>query len=154
QCLSHAVNDAVITRAATQVAGHQLANAVRADELGMVADPARRHHNAGRTRPALRGAAPLERLERARVEGLDGRHAMSPHLVGGDQAGVHRQAVQVDGAGAALALVARATAFTIAGAGPSIGSSPSPLAPPAPCGYGFSRNATRTAGTSSDVGIR
>src|SRR5438093_12293605 len=190
-----------------------------AEQLDMLADPPRRHHHAGCAGSALRGAAPLERLEGTRIEGLYGLHPMPAHLVGRDEAGVHRQPVQVHGAGAALALaaallracerqliaegveqagggvhpqrhrlpvkgegdgegrhpplssssisrsgvsgialgsapVARATAFRIAGAGPSIGSSPRPFALPAPCGYGFSRNATRTDGTSSDVGIR
>ena len=49
---------------------------------------------------------------------------------------------------------ASATAFKIAGAGPSIGSSPNPFAPCAPWAYGFSRNATRIGGKSSVVGIR
>src|SRR5437667_8038379 len=70
----------------------------------MLPDPPRGHHDAGSAGPALGGAASLERLEGARVEGLHGRHALPTHLVGGDEAGVHRQAVQINGAGAALAL--------------------------------------------------
>src|SRR5437764_8216859 len=205
--------------AATQIPRHQLANAVGGEQLRMLADPRGGHHDAGSTGPALGSSAPLERLEGARLEGLHGLHPLPPHLIGGDEAGVHRHAVQVHGARAALAFaaaflctgerqlvaerveqagggidpqrhglsvegerdrdcglwisdcgmavhgaesairnpksaissssisfsgvsgialgsapVARATAFAIAGAGPSIGSSPSPFAPPAPCG--------------------
>src|SRR2546430_15239230 len=100
------VDDPVVAGAAAQVSGHQLANAVRAEQLDMLADPPRRHHHAGRAGSALRGAAPLERLEGTRVEGLYGLHPMAAHLVGRDEAGVHRQPVQVHGAGAALALAA------------------------------------------------
>src|SRR5690242_4778214 len=172
----------------------------------MLVDPPRRHHHARRAGAALRRAAPLERLERTGIERLDRPHAAIADLIRRDEARVHGQSVEVDGAGAALALaaallragqpqpiaervqqavgrihvnrnllpiqserdgefvhsalripnsalsinsinlsavsgitrgsapVAAATAFTIAGAGPSIGSSPKPLAPPAPCG--------------------
>src|SRR5262249_12310057 len=43
-------------------------------------------------------------------------------------------------------------ALTIAGAGPSIGISPTPLAPNGPCSYGFSRITTSIGGVSSVVG--
>src|SRR5262249_26794073 len=46
------------------------------------------------------------------------------------------------------------TAAAIAGAGPSIGSSPMPLAPPAgPCGNGFSTSTVSIIGTSVLVGM-
>ena len=49
--------------------------------------------------------------------------------------------------------VACATALKMAGAGPSIGSSPMPLAPPGPCAYGRSSKYTRIGGRSIDVGM-
>ena len=44
-------------------------------------------------------------------------------------------------------------ALTSAGAGPSIGSSPTPFAPNGPCAYGFSRMIVSMRGVSSVVGI-
>jgi hypothetical protein len=44
-------------------------------------------------------------------------------------------------------------AFTTAGAGPSIGSSPSPLAPNGPPAYGFSSITMSMGGVSSVVGM-
>src|SRR5262245_28315535 len=49
--------------------------------------------------------------------------------------------------------VALKTAAAIAGAGPSIGSSPTPLAPKGPWGYGFSIINDSMSGASSEVGI-
>jgi hypothetical protein len=40
-----------------------------------------------------------------------------------------------------------------AGAGPSIGISPTPFAPNGPSGYGFSRMTTSIGGVSSVVGM-
>src|SRR5262249_5603816 len=44
-------------------------------------------------------------------------------------------------------------ALIAAGAGPSIGISPTPLAPNGPCSYGFSRTTTSIGGKSSVVGM-
>src|SRR6266705_4472893 len=49
--------------------------------------------------------------------------------------------------------VASSTAFTIAGAGPSIGNSPIPLAPCAPCTLPSSSKNTRIGGRSTEVAI-
>src|SRR6266705_6641850 len=49
--------------------------------------------------------------------------------------------------------VASSTAFTIAGAGPSIGNSPMPLAPCAPCTLPSSSKNTRIGGRSTEVAI-
>src|SRR4051812_18580043 len=46
------------------------------------------------------------------------------------------------------------SALITAGAGPSIGISPTPLAPNGPCLYGFSSIATAIGGVSSVVGTR
>src|SRR3989441_861182 len=209
------VDDPVVAGAAAQVAGHELANRVRLEQLGMRADPQRRHDHAGGTGAALRRALREEWTEPLGGNGFDALHPRAAHLVGRDETGIHGQSVQVYRAGAALAFtasflragepeavaqrveqtlrgveverdggtvegeddldsrhqrvksmsrsgvsgiargsvpVAAATAFRIAGAGPSMGSSPSPFAPCAPCGYGFSTNATRIGGTSSLVG--
>jgi len=59
----------------------------------------------------------------------------------------------VSGRRVTSAPVAWATALKIAGAGPSIGSSPMPLAPAGPCGYGTSSKNTRMGGRSIDVGM-
>src|SRR6185295_7497547 len=48
--------------------------------------------------------------------------------------------------------VASNTAAAIAGAPPSIGSSPTPFAPKGPCAYGFSTMIVSISGASSDVG--
>src|SRR5262245_51334991 len=48
---------------------------------------------------------------------------------------------------------ASSTAFTMAGAGPSIGSSPIPLAPYAPCMFPSSSKNTRIGGKSTEVGM-
>src|SRR5262249_39492218 len=45
------------------------------------------------------------------------------------------------------------SALTTAGAGPSIGISPTPFAPNGPCGYGLSSSTTCIAGVSSVVGM-
>ena len=44
-------------------------------------------------------------------------------------------------------------ALAIAGATPSIGSSPMPFAPNGPCAYGRSSKYTRIGGRSIDVGM-
>src|SRR5206468_4439330 len=49
--------------------------------------------------------------------------------------------------------VASSTALTIAGAGPSIGSSPMPFAPCAPCTFPISSKKTRIRGRSAEVGM-
>src|SRR5581483_4561014 len=49
--------------------------------------------------------------------------------------------------------VALKTAAAIAGAAPSIGSSPRPFAPKGPCGYGFSTMIVSISGASSAVGM-
>src|SRR5262249_16162343 len=45
------------------------------------------------------------------------------------------------------------SALITAGAGPSIGISPTPFAPNGPCGYGFSSRTTCIGGVSSVVGM-
>ena len=49
--------------------------------------------------------------------------------------------------------VAARMALTIAAAGPSMGHSPTPLAPNGPCAYGFSTISTAIGGVSSVVGM-
>src|SRR5690242_11792514 len=79
---------------------------MRLQELQMLVDPPRRHHHARRAGAALRGTAPLEWLERTGIERLDRLHASIADLIRRDEARVHGQSVEVDGAGAALALAA------------------------------------------------
>src|SRR5213078_1374232 len=146
--------------AATQIPRHQLANAVGGEQLRMLADPRGGHHDAGSTGPALGSAAPLERVEQAgggidpqrhglSVEGERDRDCglwisdcgMAVHgaesAIRNPKSAISSSSISFSGvSGIALGSApgARATAFAIAGAGPSIGSSPSPFAPPAPCG--------------------
>src|SRR5688572_3021616 len=59
----------------------------------------------------------------------------------------------INGTSLKLTPVAFSIALSIAGAGPSIGNSPIPFAPPGPYAYGFSVKYTRIGGMSAGVGM-
>ena len=70
-CRRAAVDDAVVAGAPAEVAGHELAHRESLEQLGVLAHPAGRHHDARRARAALRRAAVQHALHRRVVRRLD-----------------------------------------------------------------------------------
>ena len=106
------VQDRLVAGAAAQVAGQRLADLVVVRLRVAGEQVVHRDDQPGRAEPALHRAGVEERLlhrvQRRRRSGqpLDRHDVAALRLAGGDQAGAHDDAVEVDRARAALALLA------------------------------------------------
>src|SRR5690606_40198242 len=103
--------DLRVSRATAEVAGECFTDLLTVGQRVAEQEPVSGHQNAGRAEPALRGAAVGEGgLERVRLprpgEAFDGGDLAAHGLEDGREAGEDGLAVDEDGAGAAVALVA------------------------------------------------